>query len=236
MSNNFRFNEASHRVECVQHAAATAWCEHLASIEDGPEGILRAGMRLSVPIFPDVNVDADVHIGPVKWGDMAPVEMNFVPDIGRPYSVDLGVFAPGDGVGTLRECIIEHMAARIDPRDMRPIAEIMKKDGALFTKCPVGSHGVREVSESILQWKTQNGILRWLWDVVFEKACTPCINALGGGSDPDNFGINPEDMGAALPRGGGGRNTPSGTPNKPAPKPWTPPAPSDPGGLGDLPF
>lgn len=170
-----------------EHNLITNWCEHIQRyIESGEDAVmLHADQHIQVPIFPTADIFGEVWIGLDEYGTgSAIMSLNFTPDIGRPYSVKLGFWNPGEGMASIRAVIIDFVRSRTDP------SEQLNQVGPIKTKCPSTIHSLREArvmeerASRSLSWKWQ-----CLWNMVMEKACTPCMEASSGGTD-NNFGID----------------------------------------------
>jgi len=172
-------------VHPVHNGVVLLWCEHIQKyIFTGSDAeMIYAGQTLTVPIFPTVDIYADVHIGEAQYGPAAMLKLHYVPDIGKPFSVQLGLWNPGEGMLAIRSVIVDWLKGQLDPK------ENWEQGKRIVSKCPSSTHGVREArlviqrSEQDLGWK-----LRCLWEMVMEKACTPCIELAEQSSG--NFGID----------------------------------------------
>lgn len=165
----------------------THWCAHIKNyIASGEDTImLHADQHIQVPIFPTADVYGEVWIGEDKFGTgSAIMSLNFTPDIGRPYSVKLGFWNPGEGMASIRAVIIDFVRSRTDPE------EKFNQVGPIKTKCPSTIHNLRE-SRVIEERATQSLLWKWqcIWNMVMEKACTPCMEASSGDTG-DNFGVD----------------------------------------------
>jgi hypothetical protein len=176
-------------LQCVDpdHQGERNWCGHLkAYIESGKDAaILHPDSHIQVPIYPKADIFGYVWIG-VDTGDgSALMSLNFTPDIGKPYSVQLGFWNPGEGMISIREVILDYIRSRTHPDE---------NFGAGFTpiktSCPASTHGVHE-SKIVAEKSAENLQWKWqcLWNMVMEKACTPCLELTAGAGD-GNFGID----------------------------------------------
>lgn len=161
------------------------WCDHISRyISSGQDtDMLHTGMRIQVPIFPTQSIFASVSISDEVVGTSALMEMEYTPDIGKDVKIPLGFWNPGEGMLSIRFVILDYLLSKVDPN------ESFEK-GSIRTKCPNGAHSMKsarimsERSRGNAQWK-------WgcLWNIVMEKACTPCVEESSGVSD-NNFGID----------------------------------------------
>lgn len=163
------------------------WCKHIKLyIHDGEEAvILHPNHHIQVPIFPTADVFGEVWIGEDIGNGAALMSLNFTPDIGRPYSVKLGFWNPGEGMVSIREVILDYIRSRTHPYE-----DFVSDKFSIKTKCPSSVHGIRE-SRIIEENSVRSMKWRWqcIWNIVMEKACTPCMERSSGGTD-DNFGID----------------------------------------------
>lgn len=163
----------------------TDWCGHIAryvaSTQDSE--MLKPGMRVQVPIFPTQKIFAQVYISDTVIGASALMEMEYTPDIGKPVKVPLGYWNPGEGFRSIRFVILDYLLSKVDPSESF-------ESGPIKTKCPNGAHSMR--SSRLMSEKSKENISwKWkcLWNIVMEKACTPCVEESSGVSD-NNFGID----------------------------------------------
>lgn len=177
-----------------QSQHAVMWCDCIQRIIKHAEDaeFYVPGTVLHVPIFPTAGLYASVHIeGEPADSDKpyAPVSMQYAPDFGSPITIPLGFWNRGDGMASLRAVVIDYMRTKLAP------AEIFSP-GAIYTRCPSSIHSFA-CDKTIT---TNCGSIFWklgcLWNLVFEKACTPCVEGSTGGG---NFGIDPASVGANRP-------------------------------------
>lgn len=167
---------------CGGHSLKMHWCEHMEKVVvkglDAPW--LHRGQSLTVPIFPNMDVFVEVQLVPIPdVGEAALSRMLFAPDIGRPYHVDLGLWNPGEGMGSIREVIIDFLRSNLHPDESW-------EKGPIKTKCPASVHGLREAR---LMSEYRGGVkIMCLWNIVMEKACTPCMGLSSG--ETNNFGVD----------------------------------------------
>jgi hypothetical protein len=183
-----------------QHSQANApatWCEHIERyIKSGQDAeLFHPGIRVNVPIFPNVDVYALVHISDETIGRSAPMELEFTPEMGTPKKIPLGFWNPGEGCKSIRGVITDYVLSKCDPNERFD-------ESAIKTRCPNSLHSIRssrimaENAKKDLQWK-------WacIWNIVMEKACTPCIEE-SSDDGPDNFGIDESVIPAGRRPGG----------------------------------
>ena len=170
---------------CTSHDPTQLWCDHIKEmIENGKDADeYHLGSRLQVPIFPSNDIWAPVVIGsePVV-ARSGMIHMEYQPDIGNVVNVQLGLWNPGEGMMSMRTVIRDYIQSRIHPDENLT-------SGSFKTTCPNGAHSIK--SSTIMDAKCDEPGWKWqcLWNMVMEKACTPCIVATSGVSD-DNFGID----------------------------------------------
>lgn len=159
------------------------WCDHLKrTIEAGADAeLLHAEMHINVPIFPTAEIFAEVYIGEDIGNGSGLMSLGFTPDIGRPYSVPLGFWNPGEGCGSIRTVILDFLRSKLDPEETF-------QPGPIKTRCPATIHGMREARLMREDAQNQRWKLACLWNIVMEKACTGCIEQSSG--DDGNFGID----------------------------------------------
>lgn len=163
----------------------TDWCEHINRyVQSGQDSeMLRPGLRIQVPIFPSQAIFAAVAISDDVVGVSALMELEYTPDIGRSVKIPLGFWNPGEGMRSIRFVILDYLLSKVHPDENFTA-------GPIKTKCPNGAHSMKssrlmsEKSANDTQWKW-----RCLWNIVMEKACTPCVEESSGTSD-NNFGID----------------------------------------------
>lgn len=164
------------------------WCEHIERMmKAGADAVmLHTDLHIAVPIFPTQKIFGDVWIGVDVGNGSAIMSLNYTPDIGRPYSVRLGFWNPGEGMASIRAVILDYLYSKLDPE------ESVTSVGPIKTKCPATVHGLPEMKA--MNEKCGDPLWRWgcLWNIVMEKACTPCIEASSGGGG--NFGIDPDAL------------------------------------------
>lgn len=170
------------RLRCSCLSDKEVWCSHLDhEISAGGDAkLINADMQLNVPIIPTRDVFAFVRIEKPLVGESALMSLEYAPEIGSPYRVSLGFWNPGEGCLSIRGVIIDYMKSKIHPDE--------KIGGGLFlTKCPEFSHKIK--SSRIMEENCDNSLWKWncLWNMVMEKACTPCMNE--GALSSDNFGL-----------------------------------------------
>lgn len=157
-----------------EHSGAKPrWCNHIAKLLNEGKDILQASLSYSVPIFPSQDVFVSVRIGSEMYGDSALMDMIFVPEIGNIKTIPLGFWNPGEGRITIRSVVIDHLLSQIDPRDV-PLQNSAKGNEKIYTKCPSSVHNLE--AQRLLD-KSKGTTWRWvcLWNIVFERACTPCM-------------------------------------------------------------
>lgn len=175
---------SAHSVVCM------SWCEHMQRVlQAGADSImLHTDHHIIVPIFPTADVWVEVWIGEDIGNGSAIMSMSYTPDIGKPYSVWLGFWNPGEGMNTIRLVILDYLKSKIDPKENFDA-------GPIKTKCPATIHGMKEsrmmaTNSADPKWKW-----RCLWSIVMEKACLPCAAASSsddfGMSDPNDFNTRP---------------------------------------------
>lgn len=158
------------------------WCKHIETVvAEGMEvEYLYKGQTLTVPIFPRMDVFVEVQLMQNdEFGQSALMRLNYAPDIGRPYHIDLGFWNPGEGMYSIREVIIDYLRSNLSPKE-----EWVK--GPIRTKCPASVHGLKEARE--MDMIRGSAKIMCLWNIVMEKACTPCMNLSNG--DTNNFGVD----------------------------------------------
>jgi len=158
------------------------WCEHLKSIiETGADApLLHPDMRIQVPIFPTAEVWVEVYIQKGFAHGSAAMSLEYTPDVGRPYSIELGFWNPGEGMASIRSVVLDYLRSKLSE------IELFSPNTPIVTPCPAGGsvHSMKhslivsQKSQADLQWK-----LKCLWNIVMERACTPCLE-LTCGSDP----------------------------------------------------
>lgn len=167
------------------HQNEHRWCEHLQrTVQAGADAdLLHADQHIIVPIFPTADIFVEVWIGIDIGNGSGIMSMNYTPDIGRPYSVSLGFWNPGEGMGVIRGVILDFLRSKLDP------AETFDAFTPIKTRCPSSIHGMK--ASRIMAEKSSDMRWKWqcLWNIVMEKACTPCIEESSGTSG-DNFGID----------------------------------------------
>lgn len=154
------------------------WCEHIQKyIQDGSDAAtLSLGSNVSVPVFPTQDIWCLIHISTLGVGASGKMTLEYTPDIGRKFSISLGLWNPGEGRSSMRAVIVDYLLGECDPN------ENFKEEG-IRTRCPSSTHGLREARQM-----SENGRdLSWkwacLWNIVMEKACTPCIQLAAGVDD-----------------------------------------------------
>lgn len=173
-------------LRCGQHGEpGRDWCDHISRYvqSDQDSEMIHTGLTLQVPIFPTQDIFASVRIGDQVVGGSALMELEYTPDIGKAVKIQLGFWNPGEGMRSIRFVIIDYLLSKVDPN------ETFEK-GPIKTKCPNGAHSMKSArimshkSDANVQWKW-----KCLWNIVMEKACTPCVEESSGVSD-SNFGID----------------------------------------------
>lgn len=170
------------------HDNEPMWCSHIREVikagEDAP--ILHPGMTVFVPIFPENSIFAQVIIDGELVGESALMKMKHVPDFGREVEVPLGFWNPGEGMASIRLVIIDYLRSKVDPEESFLAND---REAKLRTKCPTRAHGLR--SQRLIEENQHDPKWRWtcLWNIVMERACTPCVQDTGNSFD-NNFGID----------------------------------------------
>jgi hypothetical protein len=173
---------------CTSHLEnlSVDWCEHIQRmIELGEDAYkYKLGDRLvKVPILPSAGIWATVVIDkePVV-ANSAMMHMEYQPDIGNLRKIELGLWNPGEGMRSMRTVIVDWIKSRLDPEE-NVTSEPFK------TRCPNNAHSLR--SSRIMSEKANDPGWKWtcLWNIVMERACTPCLEESQGGSDV-NFGVD----------------------------------------------
>jgi len=161
-----------------------SWCDHILEyISNGKDGeTLEPGERIMVPVFPTKGVYAEVILEDKNHlpGGACPMTLEFTPDIGKPYSVELGYWNPGEGRYSMRAVILDYVQSKSDPRDWE------KKPGYPHTRCPNNGHSMESAKRRASYWDESIERMFDLWNVVMEKACTACVEELAG-VDPNGF-------------------------------------------------
>lgn len=160
------------------------WCPHIRTfLAEGKDvDLLHPDHHLVVPIFPDAGIYGEVWIGEDKGNGSAIMSLNFTPDIGRPYSVRLGFWNPGEGMRVIATVVVDYLRSKLHP------AEDLLGPGAIQTRCPAKIHTFKnsrvmaEQSEASRNWKRA-----CLWNIVMEDACTVCVEESSG--SVNNFGL-----------------------------------------------
>lgn len=161
------------------------WCEHIQELtESGSDAIMYGlGTKLSVPVFPSNDMFALVKIDtePVV-AQSALMKMEHQPDIGNLKTIELGIWNPGEGMRSIRTVIVDYIKSKLDPHENMT-------EGPFKTRCPNGAHSVR--SSRIMDENCNKPGWKWacLWNIVMERACTPCLDEYSEGSDK-NFGVD----------------------------------------------
>lgn len=157
------------QLECVTQGHST-WCLHIKGFitrgDDASE--LQPGMEVIVPVIPAGNIWTTVTISEeVIVAGSALMQMEHTPDFGKKLIVPLGFWNPGEGRRSIRAVILDKLTSSIDPKEDLGNPRVI-------TRCPAGSHtfaAQRKMdTNQKINWK-------WacLWNIVMEKACTPCV-------------------------------------------------------------
>jgi hypothetical protein len=105
-------------------------------------------------------------------------------DLGGWVTLDLGYWNPGEGRGSIRQVIWNHMMMLLDARDAE------KDPNKMYTKCPRPSHGVAQQARLVSKINPNSTYKTvCLFNIVFEKMCTECLMDLG---NDRSFGIPAE--------------------------------------------
>ena len=172
------------------------WCDHLAKLihQNEDANFLTPGLTINVPIMAGEDIWAEVHISSDTLpGGIARMEMYYKPEFANLKKVDLGFWNPGEGMGVVRSCIIDHVRSRLDPNEQ------VTKAVPIVTDCP--SHSTHNLPAKRWMAACHNDIgKKWkcLWNIVLEGACTYCVQL---GSDPTNNGLGANATTAGTPSG-----------------------------------
>lgn len=161
------------------------WCDHVkqAVQENRDAFLLHPGMRVNVPVMPDANIWAEVHIASDNLpGGIARMEMLYKPEFANLKKVDLGFWNPGEGLWVMRTCIIDWIRSKLDPR------ENVTNTTPIVTPCPsTSTHNLEARRWMVGGPFTLNAKWECLWNIVLEGACTYCM---AGSSDSSRGGLN----------------------------------------------
>lgn len=192
---NWKCLEESHELSrTLSDPPETTWCEHIREMIDRGDDaeMYHLGLKLSVPIFPtnDIWVMVVIDSTPVV-ARSALMSMEYTPDIGNTKVIQLGLWNPGEGAGSMRTCVVDYIKSRLDP------GEYLTR-GSFKTRCPNPSHSIR--ASRIMEEKCDTPGWKWqcLWNMVMEGACTVCLGFATGDDPDDNFGL--DDSLIAKPR------------------------------------
>jgi hypothetical protein len=178
----------------VSHPEVT-WCQHVKdAIQSGEDSVfIRSDRTYIIPIFPTHNIYVQVEIGRPIYGNSALMNMSYQPDIGTKRTVPLGLWNPGEGMGSMRTVIMDYLRANIHPdEDLKPDENKMVEP--IKTPCPDNGHALPQ--QTLMKRRSTSLAWKWLclWNIVMERACTPCIDyANSDDNAKDNFGIGVVD-------------------------------------------
>lgn len=174
--NGYAICQMSHTDEAAWHVMLPmrnghAWCDNLAEVlEHGDDAILiSSAERVNVPIAPLADIWAVVYIdgGTELANGACMMYLEYQPDLGRQRSEYLGYWNPGEGRDAMKRVIVDWWKAQLDPAESWA-------DGSIMTKCPASVHGLKQ-SKQLQKITSGNERLKCLWNIVMERACTPCI-------------------------------------------------------------
>lgn len=173
---------------CQDHGQTpVTWCEHIAdTIHQGYDAdLIYKGMSLEVPIFPTADLYVDVSLGQSgdEFGASALMKMHYVPDVGQPYDIPLGFWNPGEGMGSIRSVVLDYL------KGATPLDKWRGTD-PIKTKCPTNFHGMKEMRQVAELSFNPHERVSCLWNIVMEKACTPCMEMSGNSTNAADFGID----------------------------------------------
>lgn len=173
-------------LKCDDHERMLEWCDHIQSfiLKTEDASLLKCNSHYVVPVFPSVEIFAEVYIGEDLGNGSALMSLNYTPDIGKPYSVRLGVWNPGEGMMSIRSVILDYVRSNLDPLESIT-------SGPLMTACPSqGTHGLRETEECNKPFRPVGWKAKCLWNIVMEKACSACMEL---SYDDGNYGLDDKD-------------------------------------------
>lgn len=161
-----------------------AWCRHLEKMfmEGKDVAYIETGMSLQIPIKPVQDLFVMVTIGEPfpEFKGAASMVMSWTPDIGNPIRVNLGFYNPGDNCWAIRSIIMDWLRSQLHPEESF-------KAGPIKSKCPNKLHGMAENAEFEKMCHNANWKFHCLWNIVLEKACTPCMQASGSFNNAANL-------------------------------------------------
>jgi hypothetical protein len=149
------------------------WCPEIyKTIEGGLDAqLIQPGLRIIVPISvhaPDIWVTVSISSDALPNGS-ALMNMEFQPDLGHMKIHELGYWNPGEGRETIKRVITDLWKSKLDPKENWGRIKIQ-------TKCPSRTHGLQQAVK-MKEITSSEDRLKCLWNMVFEGACTPCIEA-----------------------------------------------------------
>ena len=159
-------------------------CEHVVACirenEDGPWP--NPIDDISVPVFPDANIWAQVVLMALPGeDDIAKIRLVYEDDLTIDRSVTLGLWTRGEGRLSIRAAILEHVRSKVDPREDF-------SSSTIWTQCPSKTHGfpqIQAIQHNAEVWFKQ----ACMWYIAMEEACLPCVEATLS-STPDD---DPQD-------------------------------------------
>lgn len=161
------------------------WCEHLSdAIQLGQDSILWEPLHTyHIPVFPTLNKFAIIRLMEPLSGNikMCEMKMLYTPDIGRGYEVELGFWIEGDGAKSIRSVIVDYIRSQTDAREVW-----VSTPHRIYTECPNSAHSFASQNKLNRNCLYHKRLEVW-WDMVFEKACTFCIEE--SADNNNNFGL-----------------------------------------------
>lgn len=168
-------------------------CEHVSKciLENADAEWINPSDDLSVPVFPDANVWAQVLLVPIpNESDIAKIKLVYEDDLTIDRSVMLGLWTRGEGRLSIRAAILEHIRSKVDPREDFT-------SHTIWTQCPSSTHGfpqIQAMQHNSEVWFKQ----ACMWFIAMEEACLPCVeNTLS--NQPDHDPKNDTRHGAVNP-------------------------------------
>lgn len=165
---------------CNEKGIGAYWCSHIKSFIVNGEDKLNEdafGAVILVPVFPVNGTWVEVEISDERLGNSAAMTMLYVTDFGQQKSIPLGYWNQGEGRFSIRTVILDWLKGQIDPRDDNNSPVIR------YTSCPAGA--VHNFQNQKRIEKNRSVEWKWncLWNIVMEKACTPCREDSSGIED-----------------------------------------------------